>query len=42
MIKREEGDWKKLEESMNKPDYFYSPTARQIAFADLELRKQGK
>jgi HD superfamily phosphodiesterase len=42
MIKREEEDWKKLEENMNKPDYFYSQTARQIAFADLELRKQGK
>jgi HD superfamily phosphodiesterase len=42
MLKHEEGDWKKLEENMNKPDYFYSQTARQIAFADLELRKQGK
>jgi HD superfamily phosphodiesterase len=38
----DEAHWKKLEENMNKPDYFYSQTAHQIAFADLRLRKQGK
>ena len=35
-------DWKKLEENMNKPDYFFSETARKMAFKELELRKQGK
>lgn len=38
----DESHWKKLDENMNKPDYFYSPTAREIAFADFELRKQWK
>lgn len=38
-ISREETDWKKLEESMNKPDYFFSETARKTAFRELEQRK---
>lgn len=41
-ISRDESQLKKLEESMNKSDYFYSETARQIAFKDLELRRQEK
>jgi HD superfamily phosphodiesterase len=41
-ISRNESQLKKLEDNMSKTDYFYSETARKIAFADLELRKQGK
>jgi HD superfamily phosphodiesterase len=41
-ISRDESQLKKLEDNMNKPDYFYAETARKMAFADLELRKQGK
>jgi HD superfamily phosphodiesterase len=32
--------WKKTEEEINKPGYIYSESARQIALAELELRKQ--
>ncbi len=31
-------DFKKIEEGINKPGYFYSETARQIALKDLKLR----
>lgn len=37
-----EADWKKLEENMNKPDYFFSETACKIAFRELEQRKRGR
>jgi HD superfamily phosphodiesterase len=36
----EESRWKKMEENINKPGYFYSDKARQMALADLKLRIQ--
>ena len=41
-ISRDESQLKKLEDNMNKPDYFYSETARKIAFEEFALRKKGK
>jgi hypothetical protein len=41
-IFRDVSQLKKLEENMNKPDYFFSKTARNIAFKELDLKKQGK
>lgn len=36
----DESPFKKLEESINKPNYFFSETARQMAIADFKLRMQ--
>jgi len=36
----DESRWKKAEEDINKPGYFYSDRARQMALAELKLRKQ--
>ena len=36
----DESRWKKAEERIIEPGYFYSETARQIALADLKLRMQ--
>jgi HD superfamily phosphodiesterase len=38
----DESRWKKVEEGINKPGYFYSDRARQMALAELKLRIQDK
>jgi hypothetical protein len=38
----DESRWKKMEEDINKPGYFFSEKARQIALEDLKLIKQTK
>jgi HD superfamily phosphodiesterase len=37
---RDESTWKKMKEDINKPDYFYSERARQMANSEYELRLQ--
>ena len=37
---RDEEMWKKIEEGIHKPDYFYSERSRQMADADYKLRLQ--
>jgi HD superfamily phosphodiesterase len=37
---RDESMWKKMEEEIHKPGYFYSEWARQIAIEDYKLRRE--
>jgi HD superfamily phosphodiesterase len=39
---RDESMWKKIEEDIHKPGYFYFEKARQIAIANFKLRLQEK
>ena len=42
LLPRDDSQFKKLEENMKKADYFFSETARKIAFKEFELRKEGR